>query len=245
MATTLDQVIASLNSVYQPQVAAIEQRRASIPGQIAEQEKGLQAKQETAFGDILNGARRRGTGVAFGGIPLSEQARYTATEFLPALTNLRRAGVEQETSLADAINKIKADQFQQATGLYQFQQNYELQQQQMAEQRRQFDLQQKAAAKAAGAFNPTLGGAPGQAPGGAAPASPAAKTLSGGKSLQDAATALQGLLGTNNASIIRKTLVAIQSSAQRGNTYDQAKLQIINTRPEFQKYLSNFNGASF
>lgn len=74
---------------------------------------------------------------------------------------------------------------------------------------------------------------------------PSAKTLSGGKSLTDATSALKALLGTKDASTIRNTLTAIQKSAQYGNTYDQAKLQLVNSRPEFKQYLANFNGAQF
>lgn len=159
MASTLEQIIAELNPTYEPQVNTIRQRQAAIPGMIAQEEKGLQAKQENAFGDILNGARRRGLG--FSGIPLGEQAKYTSTEFLPALARLRQSGQEQATSLEDAINQIYerrntlAQQLRQG-GLdreeqqRQFNLNYQLQQQQAADARR---------AASASMAQPTLGGA--------------------------------------------------------------------------------------
>src|SRR2546430_1273139 len=120
------------------------------------EEQGLQAKQTTAFGDILNGARRRGTGVAFGGIPLQEQARYTADNYLPALARLHQSGREQAMSLEDALNGINERKYNQGVSIYS-------QGQQMAEQRRQFDAQiaesrRQAAASAASGWSPSSGG---------------------------------------------------------------------------------------
>lgn len=104
-ARSLEQILGELGSIYDPQLANVRQRQALIPQQVAEEEKGLQAKQEQAFGDILGGARRRGLG--FSGIPLSEQARYTSTEFLPALARLKQQGREQAMTLEDAILGIQ------------------------------------------------------------------------------------------------------------------------------------------
>lgn len=52
----------------------------------------------------MAGARRRGVG--FGGIPLGEQATYTATQYLPALARLRQSGREQAMGLEDSIQQI-------------------------------------------------------------------------------------------------------------------------------------------
>lgn len=104
MAQTLQQIVAELNPTFNPQVKSLQQRASLIPGQIQTEEAGLRAQQEQAFGNILNGARRRGLG--FSGIPISEQAQYTSTEFLPALARLRQSGTEQRMSLQDAINSI-------------------------------------------------------------------------------------------------------------------------------------------
>jgi hypothetical protein len=100
-ARTLQQIISELNPTFQPQVQSLEQRAQLIPGQIKAEEQGLQAKQGEAFGSIVDGARRRGLG--FSGIPLGEQAKYTATEYLPALARLRQSGQERAYSLQDAI----------------------------------------------------------------------------------------------------------------------------------------------
>lgn len=166
---TLEQVIASLGSVYQPQVDAVQAQQALLPQQLQNDEQALQGQQTQAFDSILQGARRRGTGVAFGGIPLGEQAQYNATTYMPAAANLRSTYATKGLGLQDAINKINENRFNQANGIYQFGVQQDFQEQQLAEQRRQFDLQQQAAARAAAAssYSPSLGYAP--SAGGAAP----------------------------------------------------------------------------
>jgi len=136
MARTLSQIISELNPTYAPQEKALRERQALIPTQIAEEEKGLQAKQTQAFGDILGGARRRGLG--FSGIPLSEQAQYTSTEFLPALARLKGQGREQALSLEEAILGIGERRNTLAQQLRQSEQD-------RAEQQRQFNINAKLA----------------------------------------------------------------------------------------------------
>lgn len=154
---TLDQVLAELNPTYQPQIDTLRQRQTSIPGQIQEGEKQLGAKQEQAFGDILSGARRRGMG--FSGIPLSEQAKYTSTEFLPALARLRQSGQEQALTLEDSINQILERRNTMGQQLVQQSYQQDLAERQFAEQQRQFNEQLRAQ-RAAGAstFSPSFGG---------------------------------------------------------------------------------------
>lgn len=153
---SLDQVIASLGSIYDPQIQSVQHQQADLPNQVAAEEQGLQAKQQTAFGDILNGARSRGVGVAFGGIPLSDQARYTADTYMPALANLHTAQKQQQQSLSDAINAINERRATQGQGIYEGERNF-------AEQQRQFNenlaLERSKAAQAASASaSPTFGG---------------------------------------------------------------------------------------
>ena len=101
MARTLDQIIKELDPTFSGQRKTLNDRANLIPGQIKAEEAGLEAKQGQAFNQILGGARQRGLG--FSGIPLGEQAQYTATEFLPAIARLRQSGREQAMSLQDAI----------------------------------------------------------------------------------------------------------------------------------------------
>lgn len=122
-ARTLDQIIAELNPVYNPQRESIQTQQNLIPGQIAAQESAVTAQKDKAYQDILSGARRRGTGVAFGGIPLSEQAQYNATTFAPAMANLKTAGINQAISLQDALNQINERQQTAAQNIYQTEQD--------------------------------------------------------------------------------------------------------------------------
>jgi len=146
MARTLEQIISELNPTFQPQVQSLQERANLIPQQIQAEESGLQAKQGEAFGSIVDGARRRGLG--FSGIPLGEQAKYTATEYLPALARLRQSGQERAYGLQDAIlgiNERRDTLGQQIYG---------------QEQDRDFQAQQAAAARAAAARSaatPTFG----------------------------------------------------------------------------------------
>lgn len=169
MARTLEQILGELGSVYDPQINNIRTQQSLIPEQVANEEKALGAKQVQAFDDILGGARRRGIG--FSGIPLSEQAKYTSTEFLPAITRLKMDARKQATSLEDAILGINERRTTNALGLRQQDvdndyrnQMFEFEKQkfgeQLAEQRRQ------AAAAAGGGFSPSFGGG---APAGPAP----------------------------------------------------------------------------
>lgn len=155
---TLDQIIAELNPIYQPSVDLYQRQQSLIPTQIAEQEKGLEAKKEVAFNDILGGARRRGLG--FSGIPLSEQAKYTATDFLPALANLRKQGQDQAFSLQEAINSVNERKQSAALGMRQYeQQRYDA----FLEQQRREEAERRARA-AANSFSPTFGGGAKPAP---------------------------------------------------------------------------------
>lgn len=161
---SLNQIIAELNPTYKPQIQSLKERQSLIPGQIEAEEKGLEAKQQKAFGDILGGARRRGLG--FSGIPLGEQAQYTATEFLPALARLRQSGREQQMSLQDAIlgiserrntlaQQLRQGEIDRAEQRRQFNENLKFQREQAAQQ-----LAESRAARAAssgGGFSPSLG----------------------------------------------------------------------------------------
>jgi hypothetical protein len=160
---TLDQVLSELQGTYQPQIDTLRQRQSAIPDQINQNEQQLQAKQTQAFGDITDAARRRGLG--FSGIPLSEQAKYTSTEFLPALAKLRQSGQDQAMSLEDAINGVLERRNTLAQQLVSQSQQQDLQERQFQEQIRQFNEQQKAAA-AANSFSPSYGGDGGSSFGG-------------------------------------------------------------------------------
>lgn len=159
---TLNQILSELQPTYKPQVQALRQRQSLIPGQIAQEEEALGAKQTQAFDDITSGARRKGLG--FSGIPLSEQAKYTSTEFLPALARLKQSGREQALSLEEAILGVKERRDTTAQSLLQqtrdrrenrrqFNANLALQREQMAAQERQAAASR--AASSGGGWVPT------------------------------------------------------------------------------------------
>lgn len=157
---SLDQIYKSLGSVYDPQTALIKRQQADIPTQIAAEEQGLQAKQTQAFGDILGGARQRGLG--FAGIPLAEQAKYTSTEFLPALARLRQGGREQATSLEQAILGINERRRTFAQEIRESALSRAMEAKRLAEEKRQFNeslklQRQQAAAAGSGGGSFTFG----------------------------------------------------------------------------------------
>lgn len=146
---TLQQIISELNPTFQAQTQSLQQRQQLIPEQIKSEEAALGAKQTEAFDNILGGARRRGLG--FAGIPLGEQARYSATEYLPALARLRQQGQQQAMSLQDAILGINERRDTLAQQIFQTEQD-------RAFQREQAEANRRAQAAANAALMPTLGG---------------------------------------------------------------------------------------
>lgn len=166
MAQNLDQIIQQLQGTYQPEIDSVQKQQAAMPGQQQAAEAGLTAQKDQGFTDILNQARSRGTGVAFGGIPLQEQSKYLSTTYLPAVANLKSSYNQQATSLQDAINSIYEKRNNQALGIQQFQQQQEEAARQFNEnlvyQREQLAAQERQAAaaraaSAASSYSPSLG----------------------------------------------------------------------------------------
>lgn len=209
---TLDQVIASLGSIYDPAAQNIQQQRSLIPQQLQTDESALQGQQTQAFDSILQGARRRGTGVAFGGIPLGEQAKYNSTTFMPALANLRGQYATKDLSLQDALLSLNRDRATQAQSTFENERNF-------YEQQRQFNEQQALAKRQAAAYSPTFGG----------PTKPQADTSAASSITPDQQKVyndVQGLLSKDPARIQRE-YEAIRKSAGFGNAYDRTKQALI------------------
>lgn len=185
---SLEQVLASLSSVYDPQIQNIQAQQAQIPQQLQADESALAGKQTQAYDDILNGARRRGTGVAFGGIPLGEQAQYNSTTYMPALANLRGTYATKGLSLNDAILGINRDRATQGQGIYENERNY-------FEQKRQFDEQQAFAREQAAAQERQARAAAAAA---ASPSYGYSGGGGGGQSQQAAAKAQAKFIGNND-----------------------------------------------
>lgn len=207
---SLEQILGELNPIYQPQESLIRQRQADIPVQIQAEEQGLQAKQGQAFEDIVGGARRRGIG--FSGIPLQEQAKYTSTEYLPALARLRTAGRQQAQSLEEAVLGINERKQTAALGMRQYeQQRYD---QYMAQLRAEEEARQQRAAARASAFSPTMGTTPEIRNSSVPNQSPEDKAY----------LSAQQFLATKDNAAIRSDFAATLVSANRGNAVDKLKI---------------------
>lgn len=118
MARALEQIMAELNSVYNPQRDVYNKQLQALPGQQQAQMKGLEAAKQDSFQDITTQANRRG--VAFGGIPLEEQGRYLGSSYLPAVANLKNRFEQNKFTLQGALAEIAAKQAQDARGIWQW-----------------------------------------------------------------------------------------------------------------------------
>lgn len=153
--------MTELGPSYGNSESIINSRLNAIPGQIDQGIAQADAKLGQANTNILNSARRRGTGVAFGGIPLAEQAQYAATEYAPAIANLRSTGLNNELSLQESLASLNRDKRAQAQSIYDTDQSRDFQERQFQESIRQFNEQQAASNRAAAASAYSFGGASG------------------------------------------------------------------------------------
>ncbi len=223
MAQSLDQIITELDAAYNPSRQTINARINGLQGAQDADIAGLEATKTNAFDDITADARSRGMG--FSGIPLQEQAKYTASSFLPAVAKVKQSYNDGRNSLVDALNNMGIDQRKTAMGIRETQQNRDFE----AEQAR---LAREAASRAASSSGDALSSLFGGASSPQQTVAQQAKgTLAGGKTPVHADSAVRSLINTNNAGTIINTINAITSSATKGNTYDQAKLQLL------QKYM--------
>jgi hypothetical protein len=108
MPRALEQIIKELNSVYNPQRDVYNKSLQAMPQQQEGELRGLEAAKDDSFDQIVTGANRRG--VAFGGIPLEEQAKYLDNTFLPSVVNLKSRYGQQGDSLRLALAQVGIDQ---------------------------------------------------------------------------------------------------------------------------------------
>lgn len=217
MSRTFDQVLADVTAQSDPQRQTVLNQIADLPNQQAAQTSAINAQKDQAYNDILSGARQRGLG--FSGIPLGDQEKYAATTYAPALANLATSFNNQKGTLESALAGIGQNDYATANDIFNQDRNFE-------EQQRQFNenlaLQQKqlAAQNASNSSLASLFGGSTQQP--QQPADPYATV-----DKQNAANAIVGLLKTNNAATVAKTIAAIGASARNGNLYDQYKLALL------------------
>lgn len=132
MARTFDQVLAEITAKSDPQRQLVLGQIADLPTQQAAEEAALGAKKDAAYEDILNGARRRGLG--FAGIPLGEQAKYNATDYAPAVANLKSSFNNRKTTLESALADYGKQDYMNAQDIYGRDRAFEEQQRQFNEQ---------------------------------------------------------------------------------------------------------------
>jgi len=174
MATTLKQINAELDKYYAPDRQLYQGQLNALPQQYDAQVSGLDAKLKSANENIITGARARGLG--FSGIPLAEQAQYAATDYAPAVANLRTQQEQTRTGILSALNGLARERNNQATSLYNDNRNYDLQQRQFKESQRQFNenlkLQRSQAGSGSAGAGSYLGGLDGLLGGGGAGSAP-------------------------------------------------------------------------
>lgn len=215
MARSLDAIVQELDASYNPSRQLINSRIDAIPGQGDAEIAGLKATQDQAFGDIVNGARDRG--VAFGGIPLAEQAKYTAGTFLPAVAKVRQSQNDTKTSLLDALNGLNLDQRKYAQSV----QSGELA---SDEQKRQFD-EQAALSRASAAANAPFDFSKLLATGPSPTAAPPPQKAAGNTPEQAAYDFVRSIGKKGDSAVISDFNAAKAYYQKTGNPNDLLKLQ--------------------
>jgi len=157
MARSVDQIVAELNSAYQPQLDQYNQQIAALPAQYAAQQSGLDVAKQNAFTDIGNMASAKG--MSYSGVPIAEQSRYVGEKYLPAMAQLQQQQNQQKFGLTTAMNTLYQQRMSQAQALQQQELDREEQARQ-AEANRQAQLQaaQMQAAAAARSYSGGGGG---------------------------------------------------------------------------------------
>lgn len=229
MARTFSQILKEVSAKSDPQRKIVLGQISSLPQQQQAEESSLEAKKTQAFDEILGGARRRGLG--FSGIPLGEQAEYSATEYAPAVARLKTGFNERRGTLESALADIGRGDYMSAQDIYDRYRQRQIEQQQLAEQQRQFNLNYKLSQQAAadasrsasgGGFSPTLGATTG---GGGKKAPSGAKVPAGMQALYN-----QVFVNPKGGAWDDRSLVsdynATYKSAGYGNARDKQKLQL-------------------
>lgn len=219
MARELSQIMSELDTSYQPQKDLYNKQISGVDPALEAEQQGLQAQKEDSFRGITEQANRRG--LFYSGVPITEQARYTGGQFLPALANLRGKYYTQKNSLTEALNNL---------GIQQVQRAQDIRQTELAndESARRFNMEQAArdkAAASAGAFQFGGGG------GGNDAAVPATSAVP--PELQALSNRMFNKPGGGQYSDddLARDYERTMDGARRGNQNDIQKLQIYHTSP--------------
>jgi hypothetical protein len=221
MAQDLNAIISELDAAYNPSRQTINDRINGLQGAESADIAGLEGQKVQAFDDITNGARSKGMG--FSGIPIQEQAKYTASSFLPAVAKVKQSYNDGRNSLVDALNNMNIDQRKTAMSIRETQQNRDFESQQAALTRQAQERASSAANASSGALNSLFSG------GGAAALQTQQKAAAdpNGAVKQKAASEVVNVLKNNNVGQLTRYWAAISQSAKNGNPTDALKVQAI------------------
>lgn len=182
LARDLQAIVKELDAGYNPSRDIINKQIKALPGMAESEISGLKATQAESFDNILAGARGRGMG--FSGIPIQEQAQYTASQFLPAVARVRQAQNDKQSTLLGALADVNRTQLSEASRIREAELNRDEQIRQFNEQQAAAERARQAAARASsGGFNTgLLNNAPKSTP----KAASAARRADGGYNFTDA-----------------------------------------------------------
>lgn len=156
MSRSFQDVLNEVSARSDPQRQIVLSQISQLPTQQAADEASLSAKKDQAYQDITDSARRRGLG--FSGIPLGEQAKYNATDYAPALANLKTSYGGRKATLESTLADIGKNDYSSAYDIFNQDRAFEEQQRQfnenLAEQRRQAAAQSNPLASLFGGNNP-------------------------------------------------------------------------------------------
>lgn len=149
MARSLDQVLGELEPYYAGSRSIYQSKLDSAPAELNAGIAQADAKLADANTGILDSARRRGLG--FSGIPVGEQAKYAATDYAPAIANLKASSKNSELSILEALQGLDRDKRTQGQSLVDGDLARDFQDRQFQESTRQFNETMAANERAANA----------------------------------------------------------------------------------------------
>lgn len=109
----LPDILAGLEPAFAQTRNLYNQQKAGVAGQTESAKMALEAKKVRGFNNINDQAASRG--VAFGGIPLNEQADYLSTEYLPGMQRIQEGATQRTDALSMALAQLEQDKYK--TGL--------------------------------------------------------------------------------------------------------------------------------
>ena len=149
----LQTAIAQEQAALKPQQQLLDEQITNNANAGQAQEAGLRATQQTAFGQIEQGAQNKG--MLFSGFTPDEQAKYTANTYLPALANLQATIAGTRAQLMGKKADLDKSAYDKASAMVEndravlndwnkmtFQQQFQASE---AEKQRAFDAQQREA----------------------------------------------------------------------------------------------------